>query len=861
MSGNIGFRGTFRPYQQRVLERAGEYLKDGKLHIVAAPGSGKTVLGLELILRCGGNALILSPNLVIRDQWIERFLALFTDGGQESAVSSDWRNLKAINSFTYQSLYRAMSHAEGNGAEGVKDCLRAVRQAEIAVVCLDEAHHLRSEWQRALEQFLDALKGSVTVISLTATPPYDSTPAEWARYLAVCGEIDEEIFVPELVQGGALCPHQDYILTTVPEKSEAQPFERYRANADAALRELEASRLTADLLRETLCKEADEQRDELLWDRPEWMAAALAYLKQVGIKPPKSRIAMLGTRRLPEVDASLLERLYDGILNGEPLFSPESVRPIRAVLSRYGLIERGRVRLTCSASLQGLLTESAAKLRGALRIAKCEYAALGDSLRMVALADYIRPEAGGAVKLGVMPLFWTLSEGMPSGFRIGVITGRTAVLPQSVAVRHGLAYRQPDGRGCCEVWLEGGNAERVGFMSRLLKGGEIHCLIGTKALLGEGWDSPCVNTLLLCSDVGSYVSSNQMRGRAIRIDPDQPGKVANIWHIVAVEPLPEEEGETAFSAESDDLSTLRRRFDAFPGLRWDGSDVESGITRTGFPCEIRSFRQLEAVNRSMLARAKDREAVREGWRSMVDCGRTEIVCRTSAKRKPVSAAFALRLARRELGWRAALAGVGAALCLAAVFVRWLLAPGALYLLAGLILLFETFKRSGMILRPRRTLERAARALICALKRERILSERAELVTGEEGEELFFSVVRAEMREKEQFAAAFEEMFSPIVNPRYVLILRGYFGRDYRNSYTVPACFSGSRAQADAFCSAVKSQFHAAEAVYTRGEDGKKVLSRCRREAFVNGNQMLCGTRRALRKSKGGKPSDKRNKRT
>ena len=203
MSGNIGFRGTFRPYQQRVLERAGEYLKDGKLHIVAAPGSGKTVLGLELILRCGGNALILSPNLVIRDQWIERFLALFTDGGQESAVSSDWRNLKAINSFTYQSLYRAMSHAEGNGAEGVKDCLRAVRQAEIAVVCLDEAHHLRSEWQRALEQFLDALKGSVTVISLTATPPYDSTPAEWARYLAVCGEIDEEIFVPELVQGGA----------------------------------------------------------------------------------------------------------------------------------------------------------------------------------------------------------------------------------------------------------------------------------------------------------------------------------------------------------------------------------------------------------------------------------------------------------------------------------------------------------------------------------------------------------------------------------------------------------------------------------------------------------------------------------
>ena len=48
---DISFRGTFRPAQQRILDAAGEYLADRKIHIVAAPGSGKTILGLELIRR------------------------------------------------------------------------------------------------------------------------------------------------------------------------------------------------------------------------------------------------------------------------------------------------------------------------------------------------------------------------------------------------------------------------------------------------------------------------------------------------------------------------------------------------------------------------------------------------------------------------------------------------------------------------------------------------------------------------------------------------------------------------------------------------------------------------------------------
>jgi len=58
----IRFNGTFREYQQRVLDSSDKYLKNNKIHIVAAPGSGKTILGLELIRRLN------SPTIVFRQQ-------------------------------------------------------------------------------------------------------------------------------------------------------------------------------------------------------------------------------------------------------------------------------------------------------------------------------------------------------------------------------------------------------------------------------------------------------------------------------------------------------------------------------------------------------------------------------------------------------------------------------------------------------------------------------------------------------------------------------------------------------------------------------------------------------------------------
>ena len=75
------------------------------------------------------------------------------------------------------------------------------------------------KWWQSLKNILQELD-DVTIISLTATPPYDIEYNEWKRYTDLCGDIDIEISVPELVAERNLCPHQDYIFFNYPTEEE-----------------------------------------------------------------------------------------------------------------------------------------------------------------------------------------------------------------------------------------------------------------------------------------------------------------------------------------------------------------------------------------------------------------------------------------------------------------------------------------------------------------------------------------------------------------------------------------------------------------------------------------------------------------
>ena len=76
----------------------------------------------------------------------------------------------------------------------------------------------------------------------------------------------------------------------------------------------------------------------------------------------------------------------------------------------------------------------------------------------------------------------------------------------------------------------------VELATKLLAEGTTRVLVGTRALLGEGWNCPPLNVLVDMTVATTGVSVQQMRGRSLRLDPADPEKVASNWDVVCVAP-------------------------------------------------------------------------------------------------------------------------------------------------------------------------------------------------------------------------------------------------------------------------------------------------------------------------------------
>ena len=360
--GILQFRGKWRDYQERVLLHAQQYLKDGKIHIVAAPGSGKTTLGIELIRRLGAPCLIFSPSITIRQQWLMRIQEGFLteEADPQEILSNNLKQMKQMTATTYQALYSAMKREQGTleedsgeaaeedaaaseavdgvdaadskvaaggvteEADGEKeteqvdyrdfDIFKAVKEAGITTICLDEAHHLRSEWWKALETFLDKLP-DVKIIALTATPPYDSTPAQWKRYIDMCGPIDEEIFTPELVREGSLCPHQDYVYFNWPTREEEAYVREHQKRMQMQVQKMMADETLRRIVSSHQGLMHPEEYSERFLDKPEYFTALLVYCQAKGIPFSGYLRKLIGTKgKLPGMDAHWMEVLLQGVL-------------------------------------------------------------------------------------------------------------------------------------------------------------------------------------------------------------------------------------------------------------------------------------------------------------------------------------------------------------------------------------------------------------------------------------------------------------------------------------------------------------------------------------------------------------------
>ena len=858
------FKGRFRDYQQRVLDNADKYLKDGKINIVAAPGSGKTVLGLELIRRLGTPCIVLSPTTAIRQQWGERFKDLFLDHAEDfsSLFSNDLHHIKLVNSITYQALYSAVDKISVTEDEDI-DCsdvniFSAMREFGIKTVCLDEAHHLKNEWQKALEKFISSLDKDVRIISLTATPPYDSEGSEWSRYMNICGEIDEEIFVPELVGQNTLCPHQDYVYFNYPTESEIENFRTHKERALLAVEALGKLDLFAHV-----CQSLNAERDyDILFSDAKQYIALATLLKYYGFEIDKKLIRELTAKKgLPPFKMQYAETAIGFLLNGD-LITEEQKAEIVSVLRDHSVYEKKKVTLDLNECLKRALISSVGKLESIKRIASNEVSAMGERLRMLVLTDYIKKENLSKIasaeefnSVNIVSIFETLRRANLN-VNIGVLSGSLVILPKAIDLSD-VKNKKEDiaNTDYCTVEFAGALHRGVDYVGKLFEEGKIQILIGTKSLLGEGWDSPCINSLILASFVGSFVLSNQMRGRAIRIDKNDPEKSANIWHLVTVEPeyLFKDKAAERIAAyvqedykelHSYDYDILKRRFDSFMGPNYTTGTIESGIERITLIKPPYNKNGIERINEEMLKRSTKRGEVKNKWRGEVADGSFAVGVETEIPKEARIPVFTF--------WNFALNAVivSAEISLLQPLMRLitnnnvLLTLGTVAVMIGLfVVLYHGIKKMVLHSNPANSIKTLGVAVYKTLCECDLISPSAKVETTAH-KQLYFVALHlrnASIHDQNIFNTAMAEMLSPIENPRYILIAKTKLKRyDYELSFACPSIIGKKKEYVEVLAEKLKATTGNFEPIYTHREDGRMLILKCRKRSYITFNERAMG---------------------
>ena len=132
-------------------------------------------------------------------------------------------------------------------------------------------------------------------------------------------------------------------------------------------------------------------------------------------------------------------------------------------------------------------------------------------------------------------------------------------------------------------------------------------LVGTRALLGEGWDARAVTGVVDLTSATTSTAVVQTRGRALRTDPGWPDKVALTWTVVCL--------SDTHPKGDQDWQRFVRKHEHYLGLDADG-EVFSGVAHVGAtlspyaPPPVAAF---DAVNAAMLRRAERRDRIREAW--------------------------------------------------------------------------------------------------------------------------------------------------------------------------------------------------------------------------------------------------------
>lgn len=626
---------TLRRFQNEALEAIRAGLAKGRTRVWVSlpPGAGKTVLGTELIAERERPAVVFCPNTAIQSQW------LATWGAYRRGAAGTTRSLDhPVTVLTYQAL---ASFDDGDGEaepdslvdrlhENGRALVAALHDAGPITVILDECHHLLEVWGALLTEVLDELDDAI-VLGLTATPPSTVSARQAEQLDGLFGDLAYAASIPAAVREGDLAPFAELAWLTEPSGLER---EWLRSSAERFV-ELTTALLDPNYGSVPILHWFDRRFTALpvswaTFERtsPDLARAALK-LSHAGLvaQPDGSRLREEHRLDLSAEDWAVL--IDDWVteciaVSGDPL-DDAVLADLRAALPGIGYQVSTRGVSAIASVVDRVVSRSESKMAAAAQILTGERAVLADRLRSVVICDFERAAATSAAALRDAPpqygsAFQVLVAMREAGVSAVLVTGRTVALEAELAADL-LAFvreRSP-GRELTAQPVEGleGIVEIVGAwtsrawvpqITAYLEAGRIETLVGTRALLGEGWDAAGINVLIDLSAAATPSAVIQTRGRALRRDPSWADKVAITWSVVCVA-ADHPGGDT-------DWRRFVRKHQGYFGVDDDG-EVVSGVAHVDArfsPFAPPDGAEFRAINETMLLRSTERPAIARRWR-------------------------------------------------------------------------------------------------------------------------------------------------------------------------------------------------------------------------------------------------------
>lgn len=779
----------WRSYQKRVLANIENYLEDQSIHLIAPPGSGKTLLGVGIIQHLQKKTLVLVPSLILKEQWLATLMSyddsLIITG--ELLASGD------ITVSTYQELYSKREEAAACfGGEGIQ------------FLVLDEAHHLKNSWSEVLLQ-LKRSTPNLQTLSLTATPPFDAGGKEWQRYLELNGDIDEEISVSELIKEGVLAPYQDYVYLIPATGESQQKFEAFYAEQLEILHVLSSYPEVTEYLLEQSFLQHPLEESTYIYKHFDYYLSCLFYLNEQGYELSKEHWTVLGLDRrttIPSQSKKSLTDLYTKLYEVQPELS------IFIYLAKKRWLYEDTLQLFPNYIVNNEYKQQIPQLKEAIsHIVIKEESYLGQSLSCVIFLDRIKKEvlqgADPQWSYGVVPIFLALKDLIQTQTELAAICGEFLLVSHRLGSEYYSAYNElMQEHPLCEGYYylpltEKNKAAILSQTTQLLDQKRLHILVGTISLLGEGWNCPAVNTVILGNRSASYVQTQQIRGRGLRRSSED--KLTNIWHLGLVFP------HTRL-AEQPDLAPIIKRLSFIEGL--NESELEPVVMTGGERFELpeeATVEQISTYTHQQLFTAAERNRQKKAWQvALLRGSRLSMPLFLKeveeTEEKQVSGLSIKNQPKKGL-WASLMAG-------------------------ELSSYFSERKRERNWRRKCRQKERLLLTLEAIQKKDQLIAGTDQLELQVTSDSLHCELKTTSYHNERLFIDAARELLGEIQNPRYLLLIG-------TEKYAVPEYYGKKKSEAARFLKEVKQQIPSASVIYTKNPEGRKLLMEGRLQALTH----------------------------